>query len=182
MLFTVLVLVVMQFRRRQHAGATVAISTTLFGVLYIAWCLSFVIRIRFLHNGIALLTGLLLITKLGDIGAFLIGSRFGRMPLIPSVSPKKTVEGAIGGLMFSMLGAMVMGPFIGVARWQLACIGLLLGALAQTGDLSESLIKRDCQVKDSGSVIPGMGGVLDLVDSLIFAAPVYYFYAKVFVK
>lgn len=178
----VLILIFMQFARRDNSGTIVGISTTIFGILYVSWFLSFMIKIRYSFNGGAwLLLMLLLVTKLGDIGAFLIGSKFGKTPLIPRISPKKTVEGAIAGLVFSISGAMVSKfflpwPYSNLSFYQLLCIGLFLGVLAQAGDLSESLMKRDCQVKDSGKIFAGMGGVLDVIDSLLFTAPVFYFY------
>jgi phosphatidate cytidylyltransferase len=169
-------LFLMQFTRRQNSGALVGISTTIFGVLYISWFLSFLIKLRMLPNGLWLVCSVLLITKMGDIGCYLVGTRFGKRPLIPRISPKKSVEGAIGGLVFSMLAAMVFQPVFNFSFWHLSLIGLGLGILGQLGDLSESLLKRDCQIKDSGNLIPGLGGVLDAVDSLIFTAPVFYFY------
>lgn len=179
LLFIVLVLlflILMQFRRQDNAGAVVGISTTIFGILYVSWFLSFLIKIRYLPRGIGLFTMVLLITKLGDIGAYLVGSRFGKTPLMPRISPKKSVEGAIGGLIFSVLGAWASRGFINLSYLHLIFIGVFLGILGQLGDLSESLIKRDCQVKDSGNIVPGMGGVLDLIDSLLFTAPAFYFY------
>ena len=172
----VLFLIIMQFRRRQNSGTVVDISVTMFGILYVSWFLSFIIKIRYLENGFGLLATLLLVTKLGDIGAYLIGSRFGRTPLIPRISPKKSVEGSIGGLVFSILGAFACRPFLPLPYLYLVFIGLFLGVLGQLGDLSESLMKRDCQVKDSGNLFPGMGGILDVIDSLLFTAPVFYFY------
>ncbi len=179
LLFTVLgilALTLIQFKRRTSSGAIVELSTTIFGILYISWFLSFMIKIRYLDAGLGLLAGLLLMTKLGDIGAFLIGMRFGKTPLMPLISPKKSVEGALGGLLFSALGAMISKPLLGGSWFQLAAMGVVFGALAQLGDLSESLMKRDCQVKDSSQVLPGMGGVLDVMDSLLFTAPAFYLY------
>ena len=160
----------------------VDISTTLFGILYVSWFFSFLIKIRYLHAGLGFLAALLLITKLGDIGAYLIGSSFGKHPLIPRISPKKTIEGAFGGLLFSVLGALASRIFLGFDYLHLILIGLGLGILCQLGDLSESLLKRDCGIKDSGSIFPGMGGVLDEIDSLLFAGPVFYFYLSAIVK
>lgn len=174
-----LFLIFMQFKRRQHSGAIIAISTTIFGIIYISWFFSFLIKIRYLEGGLGLLASLLLITKSCDIGAYLIGSRFGKNPLIPRVSPHKTVEGAIGGVIFSVLTALVCKPLLNFGYLHLMVIGASLSILAQLGDLSESLIKRDCQVKDSGNIFPGMGGVLDQIDSLLFTAPVFYFYMSV---
>jgi len=178
-LFIILALlffVLMQFKRRQHSGTIVGISTTVFGVIYISWSFSFLTKIRYLEGGLGFLAALLLITKSCDIGAYLIGSRFGKKPLAPSISPHKTIEGALGGISFSILSALACKPFISFNYFQLVILGLGISILAQLGDISESLIKRDCQVKDSGNIFPGMGGVLDQIDSLLFTAPVFYFY------
>jgi len=171
-----LFLFIMQFRRRDNSGVIVDISTTIFGILYVSWFLSFVIKIRYMPGGVGLLLAVLLITKLGDIGAFLIGTRFGRTPLIPRISPKKSIEGSLGGLIFSICGALISKPFLDFSYLHLIILGLALGALGQLGDLSESLMKRDCKIKDSGELLPGIGGALDLADSLIFTAPAFYFY------
>lgn len=174
-----LFLILMQFKRRKNSGVVVDISTTLFGILYVSWFLSFLIKIRFMPNGAGLLAAVLLMTKLGDIGAYLVGSRYGKTPLMPRISPKKTVEGAIGGLFFSVLGALASRAFLNFNYLHLAIIGVALSVLGQLGDLSESLIKRDCAVKDSGNILPGMGGVLDELDSLLFTAPAFYFYMTI---
>lgn len=133
-------------------------------------------------GGLGFLAALLLITKLGDIGAYLIGSRWGKKPLIPHISPKKTIEGALGGLFFSVLGGLISKSFLPFNYGQLFLVAIGLGLLGQLGDLSESLLKRDCQVKDSGNIIPGMGGILDEIDSLLFTAPVFYFYLSAILK
>jgi len=169
-------LILMQFRRRKNIGVIVDISTTLFGLLYISWFFSFLIKIIYLPAGMGLLATVLLVTKLGDIGAYFIGVCFGRRPLMPHISPKKTVEGSIGGLFFSILAALICRPFLNFSYTHLIVIGICLGVLGQLGDLSESLIKRDCAVKDSGRILPGMGGILDEIDSLLFTAPIFYFY------
>ncbi len=174
-----LFLTIMQFKRRQSQGAIIGISTTLFGILYVSWFFSFIIKIRQMANGIGFFASLLIITKLGDIGAYLVGSRFGRIPLMPRISPNKSVEGSIGGLIFSILGAIVCKPMLPFSYGHLIFIGAFLGILAQMGDLSESLMKRDSQIKDSATIFPGMGGVLDVVDSLLFTAPVFYFYINI---
>jgi phosphatidate cytidylyltransferase len=175
----VLFLILMQFRRRESSGVVVDISTTIFGILYISWFLSFLIKLRYLEGGVGLLATVIIITKVGDIGAYLVGSRFGKTPLIPRISPKKSIEGSLGGLAFSILGALACSPFLNLSFLNLVSIGFFLGILGQLGDLSESLIKRDCQIKDSGKIIPGIGGVLDLIDSLLFTAPAFYFYMSI---
>lgn len=175
-LIALLSLICMQFKRRQNSGVIVEISTTLFGVFYVSWFFSYLIKIRNLPGGAGLVAAVLLITKLGDIGAYLVGTRFGKTPLMPRISPKKSVEGAVGGLVFSALGALVSAPFLNFGYLHLILFGMCLGVIGQLGDLSESLMKRDCQVKDAGVIFPGLGGVLDSIDSVLFSAPAFYFY------
>jgi len=185
LLFIVLALFflfLMQFRRPQNSGVIVDISTTLFGILYVSWFFSFLIKIRYMQNGTGLLGLVLLATKLGDIGAYVVGSRIGKTPLIPRISPKKSVEGAIGGLLFSVAGALISKSFLDFGYLHLVMMGLAMGILGQLGDLSESLMKRDCQVKDSGASFPGLGGVLDSIDSLLFTAPAFYFYINAILR
>jgi len=185
LLFIVLALVslfILQFKRPDNSQAIVGISTTLFGIVYISFFFSFLIKIRYLPQGQGYLIAILLITKSSDIGAYLIGSKFGKHKLIPRISPNKSVEGSLGGLVFSSATAVVGRAFLGFSYVHAALLGLALGILAELGDLSESLIKRDCKVKDSGILFPGMGGVLDLIDSLLFTAPVFYFYMSSMLK
>ena len=119
--------------------------------------------------------------KGSDIGAYTMGRIAGRNKLWPRLSPNKTIEGAIGGLAFGVLASLIVSS---VARFALRapCLGwlesiafgLVVAPAAQLGDLMESMIKRDCAVKDASSAVPGFGGVLDVLDSLLFAAPVAY--------
>lgn len=183
LLFIVLALLftfLLQFTRRENSDALLGISTTLFGVLYVAWFFSFLIKIKLLPYGTGLLAFILLVTKFGDIGAFLVGSRWGKRALIARISPKKSIEGAIGGLIFSILVAIASKPLLPdhalFSYWRLALVGAFFGVFGQLGDLSESLIKRDCQVKDASNMLPGLGGALDIMDSLLFTAPAFYFY------
>jgi phosphatidate cytidylyltransferase len=114
------------------------------------------------------------------MGALLIGSKIGRHPLLPRVSPNKTVEGSIGSFAFSAIAAVCGRALLPVepsfSLVHVIFLGLFFGGLGQLGDISESLIKRDCNVKDSGKMLPALGGVLDAIDSLLFSAPVFYFY------
>ncbi|MDD2654177.1 MAG: phosphatidate cytidylyltransferase [Candidatus Omnitrophica bacterium] len=183
LLFFVLMLLfifLLQFSRREETQAVVSISTTVFGILYVAWLFSFVIKLRFLPFGAGLVAAIVLITKAGDIGAYLIGSRWGKRALIPRISPKKTIEGAISALAFSVLAALASKSFLPekavFSNMHLIAMGLFFGILGQLGDLSESLIKRSCQAKDSGGIFPGLGGVLDVIDSLLFTIPAFYVY------
>jgi len=111
----------------------------------------------------------------GDTGAYFVGRAFGKRKLHPKVSPKKTVEGAIGGLVGSVGGGCVLIALLGLplAPWKVLVLSALGGALAQLGDLTESLLKRACGVKDSGTLLPGHGGMLDRVDGVIFAFPFF---------
>jgi phosphatidate cytidylyltransferase len=118
---------------------------------------------------------LLVIIWVGDSAAYYGGRAFGRHPLAPRISPKKTVEGAIAGL----LGSMLVGGFVGVAflgePWlSVTLISAATAVAGQVGDLAESAMKRSAGVKDSSSILPGHGGILDRLDSLFFAAPVFY--------
>ena len=174
---------ILQFMRKENANAIVGISTTMFGVFYVSWLFSFLIKVRFLlpgMEGIKMLIFILLVTKTGDIGALLVGSRFGKHPLLPRVSPNKSVEGSLGSFAFSSIVAVLcMGLLPAAAHlnfWQVLFMGAFFGGIGQLGDLSESLMKRDCNVKDSGKMLPGMGGVLDIIDSLLFSVPAFYLY------
>ncbi len=178
-----LLIMMLQFRRADSRNAIVGLSTTLFGVLYVSWFFSFLVKIRLLLpgvDGVKLLAFILLVTKSGDIGALLVGSRFGKHPLLPKVSPNKSVEGAAGSFLFSVVTAVACRSFLPelphFSMIHVALMGAFFGGLGQLGDLSESLIKRDCNVKDSGKLLPGMGGVLDIIDSLLFSAPAFYLY------
>ena len=173
----------LQFIRNENVDAIVGISTTMFGVLYVSWFFSFLVKIRFMlpgWEGVKLLGFILTITKIGDVGALLIGSRFGKHPLMPKVSPNKTIEGSVGSCLFSILAAIALKSWlpqsVDFSLLHVALIGVVFGGLGQLGDLSESLIKRDCNVKDSGKFLPAFGGVLDSIDSILFSAPAFYFY------
>lgn len=173
----------LQFTRRDNNARDHLISTalTLFSLFYIGWFFSFFLKLRLLANGANLVAFLILVTKSADIGAYLIGSHLGRNELIPRISPKKTKEGTLGGILVSLIIAVLLGRSLtGFSFPHLFALGLLLATLGQVGDLAESLIKRDCNIKDSGSYLGGIGGVLDLIDSLLFTAPIFYFYVKTF--
>lgn len=173
----------LQFTRRKTEYALVGISTTIFGIFYIGWFFSFIIKLRFLPpldmDGRLLVLYLFLVTKFGDMAAYFGGTFFGKHQLIPRISPKKSIEGAIAGILVSFITAVAFRPLLpAVSITHICVIGMLLSLVGQIGDLSESLIKRDCQVKDSGSLFTGLGGILDLIDSLIFTTPILYFYLR----
>ena len=125
----------------------------------------------------------LLVVFANDTGAFLVGRTLGKHRMAPNVSPGKTWEGAAGGLVWAMVAAVVLGSLFGVSppRWQLVVIGATVGVLSQWGDLLESKAKRISNVKDAGTIIPGHGGVLDRLDSVVMSIPaVYYLLVTVF--
>ena len=150
-----------------------------FGLLYVALLFGHLILIRHLPEGIAMVFFVLIVTWLADTGGFVFGLSCGRHPLAPVLSPKKTVEGFLGGILFSVVGAILcqtwFAPFLSLS--QSAILGALLAICGTLGDLTESAIKRSVQVKDSGTLIPGHGGVLDRIDSLLLSAPAFYYYA-----
>ncbi len=149
-----------------------------FGVFYIAWLLGHLILLRRLDEGIALTFFLFLVTWANDTGAYYVGSLWGRRPLAPRISPRKTWEGAGGGLLCSVAAAFICRAWFleSLNAVDTLLIGLLVGMTAPLGDLCESVLKRGAGVKDSGALIPGHGGILDRVDSLIFTTPAFYYY------
>ncbi len=170
-------LFMLELRKGKAHQPVFSISATVFGIIYISWCFSFLVRIRQLPEG-ALLTGFcLLVTKSSDIGAYLWGKTFGKTPFLAGVSPKKSLEGAVGGFFTSIVVGTLFSLLITTMTfYEKFFLIIILAIISQLGDLFESLIKRDCQVKDSGKIFPGMGGVLDVIDSIIFTAPTFYLY------
>jgi len=182
-IFFIIILItlfIIQFTRKENANAVALIAVTLFAIFYIGWFFTFLVKIRFMQGGHKMLAYLLLVTKGGDIGAYLIGSKLGRHKLIPRISPNKSWEGAIGGFVFSILFAFLGRYLMGWKSLSFILFsGILIGVFTQLGDLAESLIKRDYQVKDSSVFLPGLGGMLDVIDSLLFTAPVFYTYLTI---
>lgn len=151
------------------------------GFNFLAWIYTVVLishlyLLRQLDAGVKWVFFTFFLVWANDTGAYLVGRAWGRHPLAPRVSPNKTVEGAIGGLLLSMLTGLVSWRWIGRFEWEFFLIlSLLAAAVAQVGDLFESALKREAGVKDSGNLIPGHGGILDRFDSLVFALPVVYY-------
>ena len=165
-------------------GAAVAMALTLFGFFYVPYLLNYATKILFSAPngaGIPLLAYAVAITKFTDVGAYVAGTLLGRHKLSPLISPKKTWEGLAGGMVVALLTSVglvhlfpeALACVAGVHAWVL---GLLLAGVSVIGDLGESVVKRDAHVKDSGKFLPGIGGALDLVDSLLFSLPVFYGY------
>jgi phosphatidate cytidylyltransferase len=157
---------------------------------YLGLLPSFLVQLRWLpdletssknQRASAALMLAIFVPKCGDIGAYFTGRVLGRHAMAPTLSPKKTWEGAAGGVMASMLSALGidrLGPVVRGGWPSAAVLGAALGIVGILGDLAESLIKRDCRQKDASQVVPGFGGVLDVVDSILFAAPVAYWWIK----
>ncbi|MEQ1721545.1 MAG: phosphatidate cytidylyltransferase [Pseudobdellovibrio sp.] len=151
------------------------------GLVYICFLPATVVWTSQTNNGIEWFFCLLSVVFAGDIGAYIFGVTMGKTKIAPDLSPKKSVQGAIGGLLFSLLAALAFKNFIPSTPYHiLAICGLFGGLLGQVGDFFESLIKRVSGVKDSGSIMPGHGGVLDRLDGVLFAAPLFYFIATYF--
>lgn len=168
---------------KETSGGTAAIGNTLLALVYVPWLLNYVQRCYFLPgaNGSWWLLYFILVTKASDMGAYSIGSLIGRHKMIPRVSPGKTWEGFGGAILGSTLVSLAFAHFAqshltGLTYVHALGLGPLLGVGAVAGDLVESLFKREAGFKDSGRYFPGIGGILDLVDSLLFNAPLMYGY------
>lgn len=176
--FLVLGLFLVKLFSKQPINAAVEeISNTLFGALYIGLLLSYLIFIRKDDAGRQLIFMLFLIIWLGDTLAYYIGTLIGKHPLAPSISPNKSFEGAMGGLLGSLGGALLAHYWFypSISITSSIILGLVTGTAGQVGDLCESMLKRNLKVKNSGSLIPGHGGLLDRLDSVLFSAPVFYY-------
>ncbi len=153
-------------------------SVMVFGVLYVSLTLGHLLLTRTLPGGEYLIFFLVLVTWAGDTGAYYAGVTLGRHKLAPVVSPNKTIEGLVGGLVLAVVVAFIAQRWFLPTFTILDCVatGLLLTGVGVLGDLSESAMKRSAGVKDSGAVIPAHGGMLDRLDSLLFTAPTFYYY------
>jgi phosphatidate cytidylyltransferase len=181
----VLGLCVRQFLSRRNTTGLLAISTTLFGLMYVPWLLNFIQKINFFPDvdGHYYLLYFVLITKFSDTGAYAVGSLIGKHKMIPRISPGKTWEGFGGAIALSTLASVVFVHFLGsrmagMNTVHAVILGIVLSVSAVVGDLIESLFKREAGVKDSGQLFPGIGGILDLLDSLLFNAPIMYLYLR----
>lgn len=179
-----------------RTGPTADAAITLLGVAYVGSLFAYTVLLHGLPGRIAvplpfvtlpetprgawMLLYVLAVTWSSDSGAFFIGRRWGKHPLAPRVSPGKTREGAVGGILGGLLMSLLWGTWVGIPLIHCLILGVLLGALAQVGDLCESALKRDFGVKDFGSLMPGHGGILDRFDSVLLTAPVTYYYLVFF--
>lgn len=168
-------------RGRDQAGTDFAV--TLAGIFYIGWLGAYFISLRNLPEGKWWILVVLPAVWLADAGAYFIGKRFGKHPLCPRLSPKKTWEGYLGGIivgvpltaLFTAVWRVGAGPASAITVWRGALVGLVMGVLPTLGDLGESMIKRQMGVKDSGNLLPGHGGVFDRIDSWLWAVVIGYY-------
>lgn len=170
-------------RQAHHVELVRELSLSFFGIFYVCVLLSYFVFIRRLPEGYKWIILVLGISWLSDTGGYWCGKVFGTKKLMPVISPHKTVEGAFGSVAFAVVASIFISYFLLRDRMTLSS-AIFLGGVgsfcAQLGDLCESLLKRNFSVKDSGNVIPGHGGMLDCIDSVLFVAPLIYLYNKVF--
>jgi phosphatidate cytidylyltransferase len=189
MAFFVMALFLREYGRNNPGRATAeGITFTLLGVIYIPWLFLFMAKLLYLTprtpdghlTGQYLVLFVVAVTKFTDVGAFLCGSLFGRTPFFPNISPKKTWEGILGGVGLGVAVGWGVFHFFGqhlppFSLMLVLGLALLLAIAGVAGDLAESLLKRSVHSKDSGHALPGIGGGLDLIDSLLFTLPLFYF-------
>jgi len=178
----------LELTRRDMRLAVYHISTTIFGIVYVAYLASHMVLLRELPHSVGLPYSMgsafvfltFVATWSCDTGAYLVGTWIGRHPLLPRVSAAKTREGALGGVVFAIGGALAarytFAPWL--EMWHVVVIGVVASGAGIVGDLVESVIKRDADIKDASGTIPGHGGVLDRFDSLLFTAPLIYYFLK----
>lgn len=184
-------LCLLQIKHFNDKDAFTAICATFFGLIYVAWLLNFIQKINYFpfpeaaaaKSGPYYVLYFILVTKFSDLGGYCAGSLFGRHKACPNISPGKTWEGFTGAVVISMVASVVFVHFLkhklhGMEMVHAVILGAILGLAAIIGDLIESVFKRGSGVKDSGSYFPGIGGILDLLDSLLFNAPLMYLYLR----
>ncbi|HAS82260.1 MAG TPA: hypothetical protein DCS43_06200 [Verrucomicrobia bacterium] len=201
LLLTALAVFLRQFPQKENNRPIETIACTLLGVWYVAFMMNYFTRLAFAwraddglmfsvgETGRMMVIYLVAVVKFSDVGAYFSGRFLGRHKLCPRLSPKKTWEGFVGGTLSSLVVSLLFWHFANAQLGHLplsllnaVVLGLILPVIGVLGDLFESLLKRRAGMKDSGTLIPGMGGVLDVLDSLLFGAPVLYAYAVLFMK
>ncbi|MFY9556597.1 MAG: phosphatidate cytidylyltransferase [Blastocatellia bacterium] len=190
---TIIVLATTVYRPEQIKTSLVSVSATVFGVIYVALLSGCLVGVRMIpaasaggvsHLASKLLTMFFAIVMMTDTGAYYTGRAIGRHKLAPRVSPGKTIEGSVGGFALAIVTGLVCKltffPELPVAH--ALALGAIIGVIGQIGDLAESMLKRGSNVKDSGNLLPGHGGMLDRVDSILFSAPLLYYYSRLFIS
>jgi len=184
-LYTTVVLLALVLLRKSIEGGINDVAITVFGIVYVCLLFLFVAKIRFLDGGLWKLLLYLGAAKFYDIGAYIAGTAIGSRKITPTLSPRKTLEGLIGGLVLSVAVTILLNYIFGIvdslifdSLWVTVVFALAMGCAAQIGDLVESLFKRNAEKKDSGRLLPGYGGLLDIIDSLLLSAPVAYLFLR----
>jgi len=173
---------------RDSRQALGGISVTIFGVFTIGFLLGYEVAIRLIDGegarGDNLLIFLLIVVSWGDVGCYVVGRFMGKHKIFPRISPNKTLEGCVGGIAFNLMAAFGIKGFLFKELSYMHCLLLiiLLGVFSQIGDLCESVYKRGSGVKDSSRILPGHGGALDRVDSLLFSGPIFYYFYVLFLN
>ena len=189
---TVTLIFLRQFPQKNNPRPLMTIAGTLLGVMYVPFLFNFFTKLLMTWGeagGRWMLVYMIVVVKLTDVGAYFAGCNLGRHKLIPRISPAKTWEGCVGGILAGTLASILFyviadGRMGGVPMTlgDSLCMGVLLAVTGIVGDLTESLFKRAAGMKDSGRIIRGMGGLLDVLDSLLFAAPAMYAYVRFFME
>jgi len=166
-------------RQLQNAGAA------LLGLMLVPWLINHLTLLLQLPDGRGSVNFLIMVLTLNDTAAYLVGSTMGKRPLMPSVSPHKTVEGSIGGLIGGLCGGLISWSWLGggvlnLGVFELCVLGIVLAAVGQAGDLLESKLKRLTYAEESGTFLPGHGGILDRMDSYLLAGPLLYYFLQAF--
>ena len=181
----ILVIFVSLWRVGQFEKAVSSVVATFFPIFFIGYTFGYQVGLRALpgEDGEDLLVFLFFVVWIGDTAAFYIGRRMGRHKLAPKISPKKTIEGALGGVLFCLIAAFVakLWFYQRLDFHHAIILGFILGIFGIFGDLAESLFKRAARVKDSAGTLPGHGGFLDRADSLLFTGPILYYYYDLFI-
>ncbi|HKA17852.1 MAG TPA: phosphatidate cytidylyltransferase [Blastocatellia bacterium] len=177
--FVSVMLVLISVLRNRPDGQLKVVALSLFGFVYIGWMFGHVVFLANARNAYGYLLYLLFAVELNDIAAYTCGKLFGRRPLCTNVSPWKTREGAIGAVVISALFPLaVRFALPEFSAIECVIVGLIVGVGGHLGDLAISVIKRDVGVKDMGTLIPGHGGVLDRIDSLLYTAPLFFHFTR----
>jgi phosphatidate cytidylyltransferase len=176
LLSLLIILMLCVLRSGVRCSVTLDGAVTVLAVMYIGWLFGFLILLRGLPHGAAWISLLVSLSAMTDTGAYFVGRIFGRHPLWPALSPKKTLEGSLGGLLLPAALGYVLVPYLGLDPIHGICMGVGVSLVGQLGDLWESALKREVGVKDAGEFLGSHGGVLDRFDSLAFAAPFFYLY------
>ncbi len=171
-----LILLTVHFKPSLRHQSFLGTAVPIFGMVYVVLFFSHLIKMKELLHGASWVFYTILVVKGGDAGAYFVGKKWGKTKLIEHISPNKSVEGALGGFLASLVLSVLSKSYLAdVALSHLVLLGIAVGIVSQLGDLVESLLKRDAGVKDSGDV-PGLGGLLDVLDSLLLSVPLVYYY------